>query len=281
MNPIRCLMVVTTFALIGSTIAEPAPAAIAVTAATDKAEYRRGEALYFSITAHNSDPAPVDLSFGSSIQSQYLVDGGAYYAPQAGLTVLTARSIPANGSYTWTYRHNWLDSSILPGDFVAGSHDFLGRVVGGNNGATPRPNIDSPSGSFAVLPNAAPPAAVSIDFDRITPNAANKIASVAEFWPSGVRFYSRRNDDDGVGQIAIGAHDGNQYVHGGVSTYPPGFNIVADFDGLYTNATADVAAAVGVSVTMIAKDADGDVIAAATSAPMSALYDFLPLSISA
>ena len=96
-----------------------------------------------------------------------------------------------------------------------------------------------------------------------------------------MRFYSRRNDADGVGQAGIGAHDGNQYVHAGVATYPPGFNIVADFDGLYTNASADVAAAVGVSVTMIAKDADGNVIGTTTSAPMAALYDFVPLAISA
>jgi hypothetical protein len=256
------------------------PAAITVTAATDKSEYRRGEALYFSITANNSDSVPVNLNFGSSVQTEYRVDGNYFY-PQAGLTILTNRGIPANGSYTWTYRHNWLDNSEMPGDFSIGTHDFFGRVLGSNAGPTARPNGDSPTGTFAVIPNAPPPASLSLDFDHITPGATDKIASVSEFWPAGVRFYSKRNDADGGSNVPIGSFGGNQYVHEGYTTYPPGFNIIADFDGNYTNARADVAAAVGVSVTMIAKDASGNVIGTTTSAPMTALYDFVPLSISA
>jgi len=263
---LACLAVVTVLSLKHSTYA-----AISVTAATDQSQYRRGEAIDFSITAHNSDAAPANLMFPSSLQSIYFIDA-SYFYPQVGLTVLTARTIPANGSYTWTYRHQWTDH-----DIPLGGHEFHGLLEGGGSGPTNRPPIQSATGTFAVIANAPPPNALNIDFDHVSDGTGAALASATEYWPLGVHFRSLRSDGDRV--ASIGRHDGNQYLTAGATTYPPGFNLAADFDGLYTQASADVAAAVGVSITMIAKAADGDVIATTTSPPMTALYDFVPLSI--
>jgi hypothetical protein len=127
-------------------IVQSVDAAITVTAATDKSQYRPGEAIDFSITAHNSDGADANLTFGSSLQSIYFIDS-SYFFPQVGLTVITARSIPANGSYTWTYRHPWTDYNI-----PLGSHDFHGLLEGGHDGPTQRPPISSRRGRSRSSP---------------------------------------------------------------------------------------------------------------------------------
>jgi hypothetical protein len=188
---------------------------------------------------------------------------------QGGLTVMTSRQIPANGSYTWTYHHPWTSR-----DLGLGNHSFFGRLEGFSGQS--RPDIYSPTGTFAVVANDAPPASLAIDFDHV-PGSGLAMQRAEELWPSGVRFRTQRSDGDRP--AGLGEHDGNQFASVSSTTYPPGFNIAADFDGTYTRASAEVAAAVGVSVTMIAKDADGDVLASATSAPMTALYDFVPLSL--
>ena len=250
-------------------IANSLRATITLTAATDQSDYRRGEAIDFSITAHNSDAVPVGLAFPSSLQSMYFIDS-SYFYPQIGATVITARTIPANGSYTWTYRHQWTDY-----DIPLGSHSFHGWL----DGYMGRPPMQTPTGSFTVIPNGPPPAALNIDFDHPPDDSAAALASATEYWPSGVRFRTRHSDGDRT--AGIRRYDGNQFLTVDFTSYPPGFNLAADFDGLYTQASADVAAAVGVTVTMIAKSADGDVLATTTSPPMTALYDFVPLSIAA
>src|SRR5688572_19028836 len=64
---------------------------------TDKDAYAPGESLRFHITAQNVSDQDLVLQFGSSLQSQYVIDNGPPL-PEVGLAVLTQRSIPAGGA---------------------------------------------------------------------------------------------------------------------------------------------------------------------------------------
>src|SRR5688500_19051173 len=76
---------------------------IDVTIATDNATSTPSEALRFHVTAHHLTAQDLTLPFGSSLQAVYALDGTSQF-PHFGAAVLTHRSIPANGSYTWTHR---------------------------------------------------------------------------------------------------------------------------------------------------------------------------------
>ena len=62
-------------------------------------------------------------------------------------------------------------------------------------------------------------------------------------------------------------------------TYPPGFNIIADFTVSTYTITTDVMSAVGYTVTMIAKDADGNTIGSIESDPIPPGFWGGPLSL--
>ena len=63
------------------------------------------------------------------------------------------------------------------------------------------------------------------------------------------------------------------------TTYPPGFNIVADFVNPLFAITSDVSCAAGITVTMIAKDNKGNVLASVTSQPAPQTFWTGPISI--
>ena len=126
--------------------------------------------LDVSVTAHNSDAGPVNLTFGSTVQTTYFLDN-TFYFPQAGLLTLTGQSIPAIGSYTWTYRHSWMSY-----DMPVGDHGFFGRL----EGFTWWPSIVSPAGIFSVIPNAPQPGAATFDFDTV-PGTMKALQAASEF----------------------------------------------------------------------------------------------------
>ncbi len=69
--------------------------------------------------------------------------------------------------------------------------------------------------------------------------------------------------------------DGNFYLKIGRSTYPPGFNIIADLEVPISGASARVSTAAGRTVTMIAKDADGNVLHTAVSPVVQKYREFV------
>jgi hypothetical protein len=247
---------------------------------TSKTQVRPGEALDYHVTARNPTPSPVTLGFPTSIQAQVKLDQG-YWRPSIGTTALTSATIPASGSKTWTFREGaW-------GEIGLGTHEVLGRVVH-------FPEVGPVT--FDVVPPVYPTESFTIDFDNV-PGTSERMRSLTELWRFGVRFSSRfdRNGSganyltptpgvytvrngtiDGVGPGATG----NQFCGIMTTTYPPGFNIVADFDVPVYGATVDVGGGVGRTMTMIAKDAAGQVLASVTSSPIPAYPEFVgPLSL--
>jgi hypothetical protein len=224
---------------------------ILVSTSLDKDVFRRGERLDIHVTATNTSSEPVVLHFNDGRQAHYNIDGTIEF-PEGWTLALTQRPIAANSSYTWTFRHDWFWR-----DLSLGSHNVVGGVIGhGDAGPVP----------FEVVPPTLPTSGFSIDFDTEE--------SISEYWPVGVRFRSNTSG----GSSRPGIHDGHLRINSG--TYPPGFNIAADFDMPVHGIAAEVSAAVGVSITMVAKDAAGNVLDTSVSEPVGGLGNFVPVSVS-
>ena len=237
-----------------------ARADIIVSMATDKAVYRPGEALDVNITATNTANQDVVLNFSDGRQGHYTFDN-VYNFPEGWILALTSRQVPANSSYTWSFRHNWHSYNL-----AVGAHRATGGVAGyGQAGPV----------NFDVVAPTLPTSGFSIDFDK-APGSDAPVQSITEYWPLGVRF---RSESTANPPRRPGIHDGVLKTNS--TTYPPGFNIAADFDMSIHGATADVSAAVGVQITMIARNKDGNVLDTAISDPVPALGSFVPVSVSA
>lgn len=99
---------------------------ITVTIATDKASYDIGESVVMTITAVNGSDKDVTLNFSSSKQTDYVIDGKfRWSSDKYFLTVLTERTVPAHGEYSWTVIHKNSDYSL-----ATGSHIITSEVVG-------------------------------------------------------------------------------------------------------------------------------------------------------
>ena len=225
---------------------------------TDRDTYYRGQPIRVSITAFNPDPYDVTLHFSSSMQAQYSMDGSFTY-PQMAFQMFTEQGIPAEGSYTWTYVHSWDHY-----DLAFGSHSAAGRVVGYSGWRSSSPP------QFEVVRSPLPTEDVLIDFDHFPDGSEStgrrNLALDYAVW--GVRFRSiADHNPPGVREV-----EGNLYAHDSSCTYPTGFNIVADFDMPVYGVSAEVSAAAGRTVTMIAKDADGATIGSVESDPMPAPF---------
>lgn len=87
---------------------------------TDKMQYQFGETMEISITAFNSNPYPVTLTFSTNCQSFYFLNGIEY---QNGIRAefiyclhwITYQTIPANGSYQWNHSHYLASGSLATG----------------------------------------------------------------------------------------------------------------------------------------------------------------------
>src|SRR5215210_1896661 len=77
-------------------------AQISATISTDKTSYIVGEPIDVTVSAVNSSPSPITLTFPSSLQSQYVLDN-TYVNNQLGLAIFTYATVPAHGTldYTW------------------------------------------------------------------------------------------------------------------------------------------------------------------------------------
>lgn len=247
--------------------AEPAATSmIYVTVATDQATYWPGEPIAVSVTGHNPADYPVTLGFGSTLQAQYTVDE-TYTYPTIGLAILTQVMIPGKGSHTWSFRHMWQDY-----DLSLGGHSVTGTVIGKGS--------SDPVG-FEIVP--APPVAddLFIDFEVLPDGTPAGGAGGGSLWYDyaawGVHFGSI-----GVPHgPSIQGSGGNQYAQANRCSYPPGLNIVADFDMPVFGIAADVSSAAGVTITMIARDSQGQVVDSVVSPPVPAVGEFVgPIQLS-
>ena len=242
------------------TLTEP----ITVSVATDKAAYVPGELLLVDITAYNPNDFDITLDFSSSLQAEYTMDS-VYTNPQVAYQAFTNVTIPANGSYTWSQPHLWSDY-----DLGIGTHEVVGRVVGRG---TSQPY------AFDVIAPTLPTSDLTIDFEHL-PDGRDLVNSLGDEYAAwGVHFHEARSGLPEAGRVSVHRSDDNQYAAAVSCTYPPGFNIVADFDMSVHGISADVSSAAGMTVTMVAKDADGEIIASVESDVIAAYQEFVTVSL--
>ncbi len=243
--------------LVSAWLGSAAFAAILVSVETDQDAYWRAEPITYSVTASNTDPFDVTLHFASSIQAQSIVDG-AFSFPTIGMPVLTAQVIPANGSYTWTIDHPWSEYEL-----DIGPHSVRGIVVGVGQ---------SDPVQFEIIPRPPIPDAVWIDFDTLpdgSPNSGSVAPELAyEAW--GVIFTKI-----GEGRVSFAESDGNVFVANGSTSYPPGFNIVANLSEPVYHASVHVSTALGLTVTMMALDENGALLDSVTSPAIESFGGFI------
>ncbi len=237
--------------------AEATPLLISV--ATDKAAYVPGELLMVDVTAHNPNDYDANLSFQSTIQAQYIMDG-VYTYPTMGLGVLTSVSIPAHSYHTWSFGHSWSEY-----DLGLGTHSVLGTVLGAG--------ISQPY-SFDVIAPTFPTSDVLIDFEHVPDGGALPTGYLADQYAAwGVHFGEMVRG--GMDDITVHAEGDNQFAAAVSGTYPPGFNIVAQFDMPVYGVSADVTSAVGMTITMVAKDSNGQIIDSVVSDLVPAVKEFV------
>ena len=228
---------------------------VEVSVATDQTFYVVGDPIRYAVSAYNPADTPITLSFSSSQQADYIVDG-VYSPDDLSLTVITGRMIPAKGTATWDFFHPWDDYSLVPGP-----HHVAGLVVGygtsnqlaGFSVAAPDPVVDDVSIDFDHLPNgAATYDGANFTYGKIWDDA---------YVTHGVRFRSQGGTVNFL-PTATGV-----MLHTPTTKYPPGFNIIAEFDMPVYSITADVGSAANQSVTMHAFDANGNALGSVTSDP--------------
>ena len=126
-----------------------APAhALDVQVTTDKPTYAPGEPIGINVTALNEGAQDVTLNFNSSAQATYLLDDTWDWSHhRAFLTVLTSRTIPAGGQYTWSFTH-------IPDEYFLGPglREIEGRLINQKlDGGFETIEVSSPA-PFAILP---------------------------------------------------------------------------------------------------------------------------------
>jgi hypothetical protein len=233
------------------------------TVTTDSPSYIAGDPITYSVIATNPTSTSVTLDFTSSQQADYLVD--SFSPDDIGLTVLTQRVVPANGFASWQFVHPWnkywLDS---------GQHRVVGHVV---QYGTSEPVY------FDIL--APPPVThdVFIDFEHFpdgTPTHSGTTITQPlwenAFIRDGISFHSQG------GSVNFKVGNSGAALYTPTASYPPGSNIIAEFDMPVYTVSADVGTAAGYSITMYAYDAGGQPLGSATAPPSSSITILNPLS---
>ena len=243
-------------------IIDPLPLAdpLLISVATDKAEYVPGELLMIDVTAHNPNDYEAHLGFSSGHQAHYTMDD-VYAWPLWGIAMFTNVSIPAQSSHTWSYRHYWSQY-----DLSIGTHSVVGTVVNVGN---------SQPSSFEVIAPTLPDASFLIDFEHLPDGRELPTMGgfADEYAAWGVHFGKIKSN--GIGDIAIHANGDNQYAEVSSTSYPPGFNIIAQFDMPVYGVSAEVTSAEGSIVTMVAKDSNGQIIDSVVSDAISTVGEFV------
>ena len=240
-----------------------ATAQIDVSVSTRKATYVLGEPVRVFVTATNNGSEGVTLEFVTSNQASYVMDD-AYAPTLLAAQVLTERHIPAGESYTWTLDH---DLAAYPLDY--GTHRVVGKVVGEASSRA--------AAEFEIVEGEPMEEDIVIDFTPPSEDDPLDTGSPGWVYASwAVHFSTSRNDDVAV-EPSLQEDEGNYYLDIGRCTYPPGFNIIADLEFPISGASAQVSTAAGETVTMIAKDADGNVVHTAVSPVVPEVGEFVAI----
>jgi len=234
------------------------PNPLVITVATDKPAYVAGELLVVSITAHNPNDSDMVLSFNSGLQAQYTMDG-VYKAPTIATMAFTRVSIPPHASHTWSYGHLWAEYGL-----DIGTHTVVGTVIG---------RADSQPYSFEVIAPTLPTSDVLIDFENLPDGRAMPGGLYDAYAAWGVHFGKVKSG--GMERISVCEKSGNLYAAATSCTYPPGFNMIATFDMPVRGISADVSSAAGMTITMVAKDSDGQIIDSVVSDVVSEAGEFV------
>ena len=240
----------------------PLRAEIVVSVSTTKPSYSPGEAIDFQITARNTGTDPVVLFF-DSIQAGYSLDDERFVYPQPPVPFTPKEEIPPNSSHTWTVRHKWQQYEI-----PLGQHTVVGRLAA--LGLSP-----SAPATFNIVEPTLPTRDFLINFDTL-PDGQTPIRELGEYRPWGVSFEIRNSPRSEPSLSRIG---GNGYLGCYQATFPPGFNLAADFQMPVRAVRAEVSGVTGATIRMVAKAADGRVLDTATSAMFPERGKFLPVSV--
>jgi len=121
---VLCVLLIGIIFPIEFSFAQTSP--ITVKVATDKTSYAISESVVMTITAVNSSDKDATLSFSSSKQTDYVINGKFRWSSDKNfLTVFTEVNVPARGEYKWTMTHKNSDYSL-----AIGAHTITGEVVG-------------------------------------------------------------------------------------------------------------------------------------------------------
>jgi hypothetical protein len=247
-------------ALVLSTVlgmAETTAFGIGVQVTTQKPSYYPGEKLTVQVIATNGQQTGVLLTFNTTIQAIYQID--SYHPNWLGGQIITYATVPGMGAYSWPIVHDWSDYRV-----PVGIHTLLGEVI--NYGI-------SPPATFEIVPAPIPQTNFVVDFDLI-PGTQALVGNLIAYEASGVRFRSL-----GDGNCGLAGSATNRNLSAYYSTYPTGFNIVADFDRPFYGAAVKISGGTGCQITMLALDAQSNILASAISPPISTPGVFLPISL--
>jgi len=243
----RCMRLVMAVVAVGA--ASAAGSSLEVTVSTDKATYLRWEPITINVTLYNPTDETIHLWWSNSCTSGYVMDDRYHvpdpfaYCPQ----VIVEVDVDPGETITFAFDHDW--AAYAP---EVGTHTVYGHSFGW---------FTEPV-TFEVVAAPPDPGDVLIDFETVPGGAPLGEAPLSTAYAAwGVSFTSVR-------EVHVATWDGvNHYATVSTTTYPPGFHIIAALDTPAYAASADVGTATGRTVTMLAKDADGEVIAAAESPP--------------
>jgi hypothetical protein len=212
--------------------------AIDIQVATTRPVYDFGEDFEVVVTVTNS----TILYFFTSSQTTYTMDG--IYTPfWIDYPVLTEAITPCS----WTNEFRWSDWSLAPG-----VHTVVGTVFGYG---------DSPPATFTVRPpTSTPPGDFLVDFD-LFPGTTTPVANLDAYSFYGVRFSAI---------CTLQNLEGDSWVEG----YPE-YPVSAEFDRTVMGASAAVAGDSGASITMTARNAQGQVIATNACPPITQPNQFV------
>lgn len=177
--------------------------------------------------------------FPTSRQSNYTLDG--IYTP-GGLVLMIITF--ADAPRSWTNTFNWMGYTMAPGE-----HSVVGIVEGHGSSSPVR---------FTVIPTPKPQADFLVDFDH-WPGSTTAIESLASYEAYGIQFRTS------LGAAPRYSEEDGDYFVSGFDPYPIGFNVAADFSIPVIGARAHVAGASTCTMTMTAKDAQGQMLASVIS----------------
>ncbi len=134
---------------------------IQLTVATDKYTYLVGEDITISVTAYNPGGESVTLTFPTSLQASYIMDG-AYDWIEGGhgsLMVITEVTLAPESSHTWERKHDWeytIGPTTYGYDLSVGTHSVIG-VLDAYDGLPPHISYSHASDpvQFEVVPEPA------------------------------------------------------------------------------------------------------------------------------